>query len=175
MNTPQNPPKYQNANTDTDSKKAPTLQESLQAFIENVPAEVKDFLLEKKYVLVATTLTQRYELQTKQTTVLENELLLMLIGVENPQEVSNVLINNGFDKNNVDNIMHDIEIMVFSPLQEKMRIQHPIQNIEKPIQQPQTINQPLHPEHLTNRDISTSPKIPLVKEYAVDPYREPLE
>lgn len=175
MNTPQNPPEYQNANTDTDSKKAPTLQESLQAFIENVPAEVKDFLLEKKYVLVATTLAQRYELQIKQTTVLENELLLMLIGVENPQEVSNVLINNGFDKNNIDNIMHDIEIMVFSPLQEKMRAQHPIQNIKNPIQQPQTINQPLRPEHLTNQDIPTPPKTPLVEEYTVDPYREPLE
>ncbi len=168
MNTPQKTSKHQDTYTDVDSKKVPTLQESLRAFIDNVPEEVKGFLLEKKYVVVATTLAQRYELQTKQSAVLENELLLMLIGVENPQEVSDVLINNGFDKNNVDNIMHDIEIMVFSPLREQMKIQHPIQDIKKPTQQPP------YPEHSTIQSIPTPPKKPIVEKYTADPYREPL-
>lgn len=97
-----------------------TLEESIQLLLSQVPEPVRNFVLNE---LQGTTqvLMERYHLHVDQGGVLERELLLMLLGQEEPAEFVETLKAAGIPADLVANITTDVNRDVFMRLREEER------------------------------------------------------
>lgn len=94
-----------------------SLEDSLKQVLGTLPPVIRDYITQEKYTAAAQNLMRQYKLRIDQGGVLERELLLLLMGVENPQEFVDALIKEaGLDQATVDGITRDINNQIFVPL-----------------------------------------------------------
>ncbi len=99
-----------------------TLEESVKQVMHTLPAPLRNYLASGKYSLVAKNLMTKYGLHIDQGTVLEREIMLLLMGIENPDEFADALKTEALLSEDVmRNIMTDVNQEVFVPLQKQMR------------------------------------------------------
>ncbi len=98
-----------------------TLEESMKQVMKTLPPFIRNYLSEGKYTAVAQGLMAKYNLRIDQGGILERELVLLLMGIENPAEFTKSLIDEAkiVDKMTVDNIVRDINDQIFVPLRKQ--------------------------------------------------------
>ena len=68
-----------------------TLEESMKQVMQTLPPVIRNYLVQEKYTPVAMSLANKYGLRVDQSGVLEREIMLLLMGVENPTEFAEAL------------------------------------------------------------------------------------
>lgn len=100
----------------------PSFEESIQQVMRTLPPAIRTYIEGEQYAKVAQTLTTKYQLHVDQGGILEREMLLLLLGIENPAEFASALqTETGLKQELVVAIMKDLNQQVFAPLQETMR------------------------------------------------------
>lgn len=92
--------------------------------MRTLPPIIRDYLSAGKYTTVARNLTTKYGLRIDQAGILEREIMLLLMGIETPQEFAQALTEEArLDKKIVDGIALDVNEQVFIPLRnEEQRV-----------------------------------------------------
>ncbi|MFA6519282.1 MAG: hypothetical protein WCT41_00425 [Candidatus Paceibacterota bacterium] len=104
------------------TKPEPTLEQSIKQVMQILPPPVRSYLAQGKYTAVAQSLTAKYGLRVDQGGVLEREIMLLLMGIENPEEFNQALVTEAnLNQQTVSSIVQDVNAQVFSPLREEMR------------------------------------------------------
>src|SRR3989344_6268141 len=99
-----------------------TLEESLRQILPTLPLPIQKFFEQRKLGETARLLMERYALHIDQGAILERELMLLLLGLENPDEFADALYKElPVSKQTVADIMIDLNKEVFVPLREEMR------------------------------------------------------
>src|SRR3989344_6496742 len=100
-----------------------SLDESMKQVMETLPPVIRAYLAQGKYTVVAKTLMAKYGLRIDQAGVLEREIMLLLMGIENPDEFIQALMEEAkLDKKVIDGIVQDVNTQIFIPLrQEEMK------------------------------------------------------
>lgn len=100
-----------------EDQQTPNLEESISQVMQTLPPIIRDYLSAGKYTTVARNLTTKYGLRIDQAGVLEREIMLLLMGIETPQEFAQALTEEArLDKKIVDSIALDVNEQVFIPL-----------------------------------------------------------
>ena len=95
----------------------PTLDESIKQVMQTLPPVIRDYLSKGKYTAVARELMAKYSLHIDQSGILEREIMLLLMGIENPTEFTQALVEEAkIDKQVVDKIVQDVNTQIFIPL-----------------------------------------------------------
>ena len=95
----------------------PSFDDSVAQVMQTLPPVIRDYILQGKYTLVAKTLMTKYSLRIDQAGVLEQEILLLLMGVENPDEFTQALLTEAkLDQAAIDGIVRDVNTQIFAPL-----------------------------------------------------------
>lgn len=95
----------------------PSLKDSMQILLMQVPMPVRDFVLNTLPMKTEELMT-RYQLHVDQGGTLERELLLMLLGQETPTEFVSALQDMGLDGQTIQSLTNDINKEVFMKLRE---------------------------------------------------------
>ncbi len=99
-----------------------TLEESIKEVMRTLPPIIRNYLSQGKYTEVAKSLITKYNLRIDQGGILEREMMLLLMGIENPTEFTQALAEEAkLDKKTIENIAQDINTQIFVPLREQMR------------------------------------------------------
>ena len=99
-----------------------TLEESIQQILPTLPLPIQKFFEQRKLGATAQFLMERYALHIDQGTVLERELMFLLLGLESPDEFAAELYAQlPISEQVVQDILADINKEVFIPLQEEMK------------------------------------------------------
>ena len=126
----------------------PTLDESIKQVMKTLPPVIRDYLSQGKYTAVARELMAKYSLHIDQSGILEREIMLLLMGIENPTEFTKALVEEAkIDKQIVDKIVQDVNTQIFIPLKaEEMKSRG--NDSEKPaVQKPPAVNEKLLENH----------------------------
>ena len=106
---------------DEDQKEL-TTEESIKQVMQTLPPVVRAYLSQGKYTEIAKNLIVKYNLHPDQGSILEREIMLLLMGIEDPDEFTQTLVGEAqLDEKNVDSIVQDINTEIFLPLQEQMK------------------------------------------------------
>ena len=104
------------------NKSEPTFEESIKKVMQALPPPIRNYLSQGKYSIVAKNLMRKYGLHIDQGGVLEREIMLLLMGIENPDEFAASLKSDAaLSESVVRNIMTDVNQEIFVPLQKEMR------------------------------------------------------
>jgi hypothetical protein len=104
------------------NKPEPTLEESIKQVMRTLPPVIRNYLGQGKYTTVAKNVMTKYGLRIDQGGVLEREIMLLLMGIENPDEFTQVLITEAnLNQQTVNSIIQDVNDQIFMPLREEMR------------------------------------------------------
>jgi hypothetical protein len=99
-----------------------TLEENIQQILPTLPLPIQKFFEQRKLGKTARLLTERYALHIDHGAILERELMLLLLGLENPDEFAEALYAElPISKQTVRDIITDINQEVFVPLRGEMR------------------------------------------------------
>jgi hypothetical protein len=102
-----------------DPKQEPTLEESIKQVMQTLPPVIRNYLAQGKYSVVAQNLMATYSLHIDQGGILEREIMLLLMGIENPAEFISALVEEAkIDPQTVNKIVQDVNEQVFIPLKE---------------------------------------------------------
>ncbi len=136
--------------------------------MKTLPPPIRDYLAQGRYSAVAKNLMFKYQLQVDQGGVLEREIMLLLMGIENPDEFTQALAEEaGLEQKTVDGIVQDVNDQIFIPLREEMKSGASKPSVEvKPPQVPTT--PPAAPRHIINKI-----PIPIVAEKLLEDHEEP--
>lgn len=94
------------------------IQERFAELPESVQQAVNDASVEKKL----RGLAQKYKLHLDQWVLLENEIMLTLLGLEEPQNMAkNVAKEVNIDEDLAQQLVNDIALQVFKPIREQMQ------------------------------------------------------
>jgi len=167
----------------------PTLEDSIRHVASKLPAPVREYIGGTALPDVARSITAKYNLHIDQGAVFQRELMLVLMGIEEPGELAKTLQDElGLTTEVIGQILDDLNKEVFQPLQAKMRTatteapkvapavpvslpgagQWDSTNIGMPALQPSSPAVPATPP--------PPPQLkPIVKEYTSDPYHEPID
>ncbi len=97
-----------------------SLDESVKEVMQALPPVVRTYLAEGKYTAVAKSLMSKYGLRIDQGGVLEREIMLLLMGIENPDEFIQTLATDArLDQQTIDSIVQDINTQIFVPLRQE--------------------------------------------------------
>ena len=119
------------------NQQEPTLEESLKEVMQTLPPPIRQYLAQGKHAFVAKNLMAKYGLRIDQGGVLERELMLLLMGIENPDEFAESLKNEAaIPEDTVRVIMTDINQEIFIPLQKEMRSAGSAVPETRPVQAP---------------------------------------
>jgi len=100
----------------------PTLEETVATVLKTLPAPIREYVVAKKYEAVVSNLTKKYALHIDQAATLERNVLFLLLGVTTPDEFSESLESEaGIQKEQVYNIIGDLNEQIFVPLQQGVR------------------------------------------------------
>lgn len=103
-----------------------TLEESIKQVMQTLPPIIRDYLTQGKYTAVAKDMMAKYSLRIDQGGVLEREIMLLLMGIENPDEFSKSLAEEAkLEQKTINGIVQDINEQIFVPLREQMRREAP--------------------------------------------------
>ena len=99
-----------------------TLEESVKQVMRTLPPSIRQYLGQGKYSPVAKHLMEKYGLHIDQGTVLEREIMLLLMGIESPDEFVQALTEEArLDEKTIRGIMGDVNEQIFIPLRDEMR------------------------------------------------------
>ena len=99
-----------------------TLEESIKQVMQTLPPVIRAYLVQGKYTVVARGLMAKYALRIDQAGVLEREIMLLLMGIENPDEFIKVLTDEAqLGQQVINGIVRDVNSQIFVPLQEEER------------------------------------------------------
>lgn len=99
-----------------------TLEESIKEVMRTLPPVIRTYLSQGAYTVVAKSLITKYALRIDQGGILEREIMLLLMGIENPDEFTQALAEEAkLDKKTIEGIAQDINTQIFMPLQEGMK------------------------------------------------------
>jgi len=114
----------------------PTLTQSIAQLLAKVPRPVQEYVVSDLSNEVRS-LMDKYQLHVDQGGVLQNELLLMLLGQEEPAEFMKELRAAGIGEGTVQSLMVDINEDVFKPLRKKEQEVGvaPAQRVPEPVSQ----------------------------------------
>lgn len=99
------------------------IDDEVLAVIATLPTPIQKFLLSDERPNFILRLTQRYGLHADQAGELERAFILMMLGVDNPQDFSNALRTSGISENIARSLLNDINTEVFAPLRKQEREQ----------------------------------------------------
>lgn len=98
-----------------------TLEENLKEVIRNLPPILHTYVTQKEYTSVARSMVLKYSLHIDQGTILEREILLILLGIETLDDFTQALMGEAkIDQQAVSGIVQDINTQIFIPLREEM-------------------------------------------------------
>lgn len=146
-----------------------SLTDSIAILLEGVPAPIRSFVL-NELPRTSQELMNRHKLHIDQGGVLERELLLLLLGQENPEEFSTALREAGIPNEVVQGIAKDVNEQIFMRLREEERAQTPVQS--PPVQ---SVRQPLVPSPSLvekTESMETLPSMP--SEAFLEPHHIPV-
>ncbi len=113
---------------------------SVAQVMKSLPSAIQEFIRQERYTAVAKNLMTKYGLHIDQATILERELMLLLMGIENPDEFAAALRDEArLPQEIITGIAKDINEQIFIPLQKEMQQAasvQPIQQPTRPIPQP---------------------------------------
>lgn len=96
-----------------------TLEDSLAQVMQTLPPVIQDFLRKEKYTEITKRLMSKYSLRIDQAGVLERELMLVLMGVDTPDEFIEALNGEArIEKIKINAIVRELNEQVFTPLRE---------------------------------------------------------
>ena len=96
-----------------------TLEESVKEVMQTLPPIIRTYLSQGKYTEVAKSLMTKYSLRIDQGGVLEREIMLLLMGIENPDEFTQSLATDAsLNAQTISSIVQDINAQIFVPLRE---------------------------------------------------------
>lgn len=99
-----------------------TFDESVAEVMQTLPPVLRTYIAEEKYAPVTQSLMSKYHLRIDQAGVLEQETMLMLMGIETPNEFTQALVEEAkLDQQTVNSIVQDVNTQIFIPLREQMR------------------------------------------------------
>ena len=99
-----------------------TLNESVAEVMRSLPPAIQEYLAQERYTPIAKGLMTKYQLRIDQGGVLEREIMLLLMGIENPDEFTQTLAEEArLDQQTINGITHDVNDQIFVPLQEEMK------------------------------------------------------
>lgn len=102
----------------------PSLENNIQQVLADAPQPIRDFFVARKTEVVTKNLMQKYGLHVDQSAILEREIILLLLGLKDPEEFSETLLQEAqLDERLVTNIMLDVNAQIFIPLREQLRHQ----------------------------------------------------
>ena len=93
-------------------------EQSIEILLDRVPKPVRDYVLNELSGEVQR-LMEKYQLHVDQGGVLQKELLLMLLGQEEPGEFMKELRATGIGEGTVQGLMVDINEDIFKPLRKR--------------------------------------------------------
>lgn len=97
-----------------------TLEESIRQILPTLPLPIQKFFEQRKLDTVTRLLTERYALHLDQGTIIERELMFLLLGLKSPDEFAAELYEQlPVSKQTVKDIISDINQEVFVPLREE--------------------------------------------------------
>ena len=100
----------------------PTFEESVKQVMHTLPLLIRNYLGQGKYSDVANRLMTKYALHVDQGSILEREIMLLLMGIDNPDEFVQALAEEAMlDQQTVTGITQDVNEQIFVPLREEMR------------------------------------------------------
>jgi hypothetical protein len=121
----------------------PTFEESLKQVMVSLPPFIREYLSEGKYTPVAQGLMAKYKLRIDQGGVLERELMLLLMGIESPDDFVKALLEEaGLEQGTVNSIVTDVNTQIFVPLrkeEESLSKQASAQPEAKPVSVPKPV------------------------------------
>ncbi len=104
-----------------DQTPEPTLEDSLKQVMRTLPPVIRTYLAQGKYTPVAKGLMAKYTLRIDQGGVLEREIMLLLMGVEDPADFTKTLAEEaGLDPKTIGSIAQDVNEQIFAPLRAEM-------------------------------------------------------
>lgn len=104
------------------NQKELTYDESVKQVMQTLPPVIRSYLSQGKSTMVAKSLMIKYGLRIDQVSILEREIMLLLMGIENPDEFTQALSEEAkLEKKIIENIVQDINTQIFVPLRERMR------------------------------------------------------
>lgn len=105
-----------------DQRPTQSFDESVAQVMQTLPPPIRHYLGQGKYSIVANNLMTKYSLHIDQGGILEREIMLLLMGVENPDEFVQALADEAkLDQKTISGIVQDINTQIFVPLREEMR------------------------------------------------------
>src|SRR3989344_3095661 len=106
------------------ARKELTLEESIKQIMPMLPLPIRKYLASGQYSVVAQNLMRKYALHIDQGGILERELMLLLMGIEDPEEFASSLKSEAaIPEEMMLRIMDDINREVFVPLrQEEVKV-----------------------------------------------------
>lgn len=88
--------------------------------MKTLPPFLQKYLSEEKYTVAAQSLMSKHKLRMDQGGILERELLLLLMGIENPTEFAQALTDEAkIDPEVMHDLIKDINEQVFVPLRKQ--------------------------------------------------------
>ncbi len=130
-----------------------TFDESVKQVMQTLPPVVRDYLIQGKYTTVAKILMDKYGLRIDQGGVLEREIMLLLMGIDDPTEFAQALAEEArLGQEAIQRIAQDVNDQIFVPLQAEMRkggagqqprpVGAPVPSYARPAQTPGVIGPP---------------------------------
>ena len=102
------------------SPQDPAFKESVTQVMQTLPPFIRTYIEQQKYTAVAVGLMTKYKLRIDQGGVLELNLLLLLMGINNPSEFTRALIEKAkLDQQTVNSIVQDVNDQIFVPLRKE--------------------------------------------------------
>ena len=99
------------------NEQEPTLEDSIKQVMQILPPVIRDYLAQGKYTAVVQSLSARYGLRLDQVGVIEREVMLLLMGIESPDEFMQALAEDAkLDRQTIESIARDVNEMIFVPL-----------------------------------------------------------
>lgn len=99
-----------------------TFDQDLSMIVSQLPPPVRAFFVSGKVEIVAKNLIQKYQLRIDQGSVIDREIILLLLGLKTPVDFSKtVAAETLLNKETISNIMEDINTQIFIPLREEER------------------------------------------------------
>ncbi len=100
--------------------KEPTLEESVAQVMQALPPVIRAYIAQGKYTAVAKSLMAKYSLRLDQGGVLERGIMLLLMGINSPDEFLQALVDEAkLDEQTINNIAKDLNDLVFAPLRKE--------------------------------------------------------
>ena len=98
----------------------PTLEDSIKQVMQTLPPVILNYLAQGRHTSVARELMAKYGLRVDQGGVLEREIMLLLMGIENPNEFTQALaVEAQVDRTIISSIVKDVNDLIFVPLREE--------------------------------------------------------